>query len=350
METLFGADFSAVRAYTGPAAAAIGASAFTLGSDLHFAPGELNPDTARGRRLLAHELTHVVQQRTGQVRNPFGNGVAVVHNPALEAEADRMGLRAVASPPLRAHHPAAIQRQVLRQSGFQRTWNLAEQHGQGITTLGYTPPWLNNLIIENTTVAGDVTAAIKPPQIQVTQKSQGVFEAVVTNVQTNHAGYRMKLPMPPPWQSTGPRGKMLAMVGEKDPEKYKSPNTQIDVYVFGDPDDEALERQVEKHETVHAQDILRRIDQILKPWDAKLTKAMQERTVFQGATAQEAEKAVYDAAGGTPERIGQLLYDAWDADSKDFHKHPQGKTIPVMAKTGSNDSATRVWFTYRLSI
>jgi hypothetical protein len=184
----------------------------------------------------------------------------------------------------------------------------------------------------------------------VSQKSQGVFEAVVINVPTNHAGYRMKLPMPPPWTSTGQRGRLLAMVGEKDLDKYKSPNTEIDVHVFGDPDDEALERQIEQHETVHAKDILRRINEIFMPWDAKLTKAMQERTVFQGATAQEAEKALYDAVGGTPERIGQLLYKAWDEDSKVFHKHDKGKTIPVMSKTGSNNSATKVWITYRLSI
>ena len=67
------------------------ALAFTLGTDLYFAPGQYNPETIYGQQLLGHELTHVVQQRAGRVRNPFGSGLAVVQDHAMEAEADRMG-------------------------------------------------------------------------------------------------------------------------------------------------------------------------------------------------------------------------------------------------------------------
>lgn len=94
MESFFKADFSDVRVHVGSEAPAIGALAFTMGSSLYFAPGQYNPDTPHGQQLLGHELTHVVQQRQGRVRNPFGSGVAVVQDPALEAEADRLGLRA----------------------------------------------------------------------------------------------------------------------------------------------------------------------------------------------------------------------------------------------------------------
>jgi hypothetical protein len=65
-EPRFGHDFGAVRLHTGAAAersaAAVGARAFTLGNDVVFGRGELAPDTPAGRHLLAHELTHVVQQ------------------------------------------------------------------------------------------------------------------------------------------------------------------------------------------------------------------------------------------------------------------------------------------------
>jgi len=94
MESLFGTRFDDVRIHVGPQPSAIGALAFTHGSDLYFAPGQYDPQTPRGQRLLGHELTHVVQQRTGRARNPFGSGVAVLQDPALEAEAERMGLRA----------------------------------------------------------------------------------------------------------------------------------------------------------------------------------------------------------------------------------------------------------------
>jgi hypothetical protein len=94
MESLFRADFSAVRVHVGPQAGSIGALAFTHGSDLYFAPGQYSPTTPHGQRLLGQQLTHVVQQRTGRARNPFGQGMAVVQDPLLKAEADRMGLRA----------------------------------------------------------------------------------------------------------------------------------------------------------------------------------------------------------------------------------------------------------------
>lgn len=94
MEAALGADFSDVRIHVGPEVASIGAIAFTWGSDIHFAPGHYNPHSMQGQQLLGHELTHVLQQRAGRVRNPFGNGTAVVQDHALEAEADRMGMKA----------------------------------------------------------------------------------------------------------------------------------------------------------------------------------------------------------------------------------------------------------------
>jgi uncharacterized protein DUF4157 len=67
MESCFGTDFSQVRLHTGDYAArlsgALGAKAFTVGNDIYFRTGSLSPDSSHGRRLLAHELTHTVQQR-----------------------------------------------------------------------------------------------------------------------------------------------------------------------------------------------------------------------------------------------------------------------------------------------
>ena len=108
MESFFKASFADVRIHVGHEAPTIGALAFTHGNDLYFAPGQYNPHSTQGQQLLGHELTHVLQQRAGRVRNPLGAGVAVVQDPALEAEAERMGLRAAsASVPVQAK-PAAI--------------------------------------------------------------------------------------------------------------------------------------------------------------------------------------------------------------------------------------------------
>ncbi len=101
MEGVFGADFSAVRVHVGPQAGSIGAIAFAAGADLYFTPGSYRPETAEGRRLIGHELAHVVQQRQGRVR-AAASGLCVVQDPALEAEAERMARRVEAEPPVRA--------------------------------------------------------------------------------------------------------------------------------------------------------------------------------------------------------------------------------------------------------
>lgn len=96
MESAFAADFSRVRVHVGPQATRIGALAFTMGEDLYFAPGQYQPESARGQQLIGHELAHVIQQRQGRVRSA-ASGVSVVTDPALEAEADRLGMRAAMS-------------------------------------------------------------------------------------------------------------------------------------------------------------------------------------------------------------------------------------------------------------
>jgi hypothetical protein len=94
MEEALSADFSDVRIHVGSEATAIGAIAYTWGTHIHFAPGHYNPWSQHGQEVLGHELWHVVQQKAGRVRNPYGSGVAVVQDHALEAEADRMGRQA----------------------------------------------------------------------------------------------------------------------------------------------------------------------------------------------------------------------------------------------------------------
>jgi hypothetical protein len=73
-EGRFRQDFGGVRIHTDESAAAsarqINARAYTVGHDIVFAPGQYAPGTATGTHLLAHELTHVIQQAPGIHRQP----------------------------------------------------------------------------------------------------------------------------------------------------------------------------------------------------------------------------------------------------------------------------------------
>jgi hypothetical protein len=95
MEPRFGHDFSRVRIHTDEKAAesarAINALAYTVGENIVFTPHHYQPDTASGRKLLAHELTHVVQQ--GETPNLTNFDGLTVDKPdsMLELEARRMG-------------------------------------------------------------------------------------------------------------------------------------------------------------------------------------------------------------------------------------------------------------------
>ena len=98
MEASFGHDFSRVRVHTDAAADAsareLGASAWTLGDNLVFAHHRYRPDTPAGRKLLAHELAHVVQGRGasgGEAAPALQAGVEVG---AADAPAEREAERA----------------------------------------------------------------------------------------------------------------------------------------------------------------------------------------------------------------------------------------------------------------
>lgn len=80
MEDRFGADFGGVKIHTGTQAVQLSrdlnAQAFTHGSDIYFNEGKFNPSSDSGKHLLAHELTHVIQQNgpgpTGTVQRACG--------------------------------------------------------------------------------------------------------------------------------------------------------------------------------------------------------------------------------------------------------------------------------------
>jgi hypothetical protein len=106
MESAFGADFSAVRIHTDARAdglsQSLSARAFATGRDVFFRSGEYNPGSSSGRELLAHELTHVVQQTGDGIQRKM-----TVSDPgdAHEVEADAMA-RAV----MQQEHSQSIDR------------------------------------------------------------------------------------------------------------------------------------------------------------------------------------------------------------------------------------------------
>jgi hypothetical protein len=92
MESRFGHDFSAVRVHTDEKAAvsarAVNALAYSVGNDLVFEREQYAPNTLAGRKLLAHELTHVAQQRVTPGASAANGMIFNVETSASEREAD----------------------------------------------------------------------------------------------------------------------------------------------------------------------------------------------------------------------------------------------------------------------
>jgi hypothetical protein len=92
-ETSFGHDFSRVRVHTGTAAAQSAldadADAYTVGQHIVFGARRFVPETREGRRLLSHELTHVVQQAAGGSAPPGAAEEQDAHSAARALEAGR---------------------------------------------------------------------------------------------------------------------------------------------------------------------------------------------------------------------------------------------------------------------
>ncbi len=95
-------DFSSVQVHTSPEAddlnKQLGAKAFTTGRDVFFRQGTYQPHTSGGQELIAHELTHVVQQSSGAVGGSGSRMTVNAPGDAFEQEADAVASEIVNGP------------------------------------------------------------------------------------------------------------------------------------------------------------------------------------------------------------------------------------------------------------
>ncbi|MCL2399306.1 MAG: DUF4157 domain-containing protein [Defluviitaleaceae bacterium] len=86
----FGIDTSKISLLESPEVAKMGAKATAQGNEIRFAPGEYNPDTTEGLKILGHELNHVREQATGNIQANV-EGTNIHFDPVHEASSDRVG-------------------------------------------------------------------------------------------------------------------------------------------------------------------------------------------------------------------------------------------------------------------
>lgn len=140
MESRLGHDFSDVRLHTdsaaGSSAKSVQAQAYTVDNHVVFGEGRYNPGSPETTRTLAHELTHVVQQRRGPVDGTPAPGGIKVSDPSdrFEQEAERSADRVLsetAAPLQREAEGPEAEEEELQALSLQRQEDVEESEDEG---------------------------------------------------------------------------------------------------------------------------------------------------------------------------------------------------------------------------
>ena len=349
MERRMGYDFSDVRIHTDGAAAdsasGLGARAYTVGNDIVFGAGEFQPGAERYRRLLAHELTHVVQQggRTSGRLDKLAVGPRHDH---FEREADSVadavmsqgfaglnleGLsedeRMLAQPMTVAPAsngprvaPTAVGPRIRKTANFvagtvHATRNAAVQIATG-GPAGITKFLLNG---HDVLTAAAARSAVNRPTLHGHSIAGGV-ETWIGAVPTNEGSFDETVLNSGPWSTTTTKGNVGARLGLAS----CTGGNACTLTANGQPNDAAVAAANRTHEDHHAADHQAAFNAAFGIWDARVTAAYIAGTKFTGPTVGAAETALWTHMGGTPEDVAAVYRTDALARGGAFHRTAAG--------------------------
>jgi hypothetical protein len=159
MEPRFGHDFSQVRIHTdekdSQSAQAVNALAYTVGSDIVFDKGQYAPETSDGKYLLAHELTHVVQQSAGLLTGaPINDGLSISDpSDSMELAASEAASQVMAGQPQVTQVTQTARPQQVGRKSIQRFQAGETGHGgieeEAFKNVGFTPDETSKIYFGN---------------------------------------------------------------------------------------------------------------------------------------------------------------------------------------------------------
>lgn len=258
MEKAFGQDFSRVRIHRDPEAAEIsrqlGALAFTYGNHIYFRSGMYDPAGSFGKRLLAHELTHVAQH---------GRGLAGM------------------SSALAIHRFSYVEGTSIHQDN-----NLANTVLYG-KDVGITYFILNGTTIKN---SADVRTGLKKPTLSVTPGAAGGFDARVQHVPMNVGKVDETVLAARSWKLNVTK----ATVPRQFPHLTACRGSGRTVFqALGSPSDPAMFAASRRHEDHHAHAFYGAFMGTVYWWDTELDIAAGGKTPYHGATKAEVEAKLW---------------------------------------------------------
>ncbi len=352
LEPRFGLDFSGVRVHTDATAAysaqAVNALAYTLGQDIVFGKDQYQPGTSEGQRLLAHELTHVVQQS----KSGFPAKLRAIVGPIAR------------SPGSLGPAGALIQRSAKFVAGSKpEDQNLAQQVIAQNTTAADALPVLNGTVItipdvldkkafEELTTKVDKLIAPPTPNFNVLPGKAGI-ECSLDKVGSNEGSYLMHLPTKPPWSQDTTLSKLRAALGHYNvsvpPDCTGDGDTNLTVE--GDPDSATLLEGIKAHEEHHAKDYEAAFNDTILAWDQKVTALVatgkKAAEKFQAKDKQGCAQKIIDRVGGSRLVAAKFLNEIV-TKATDFHKKNPLITPKNNKAARAGPSCAKSWIKMKL--
>jgi hypothetical protein len=187
-----------------------------------------------------------------------------------------------------------------------------------------------------------VRSSLVAPTVTVAAGASGTFDAEINTVPANTGSFDELVLSAGPWRTDITRAAFHAMFPAV-PGCTGGGNTRFRAY--GDPSDAAMASANRRHEDHHASDMQSAFNDIIVPWDQKVTAAKTAGTKFNGASAAAAEAALWTAMGGTRDEIADAFTARVVADINTFHASPAGGPVSLSAtqNPGARASCTISW-------
>ena len=304
MGSRFGHDFSKVRVHAdsraAEAAEAVNSYAFTFGTDIVFGPGQYSPQTKAGQGLLAHELTHVVQQQSGAA-------------------------------------PLSIQKMAKWKPGaVDPKFNLAERFVSGNPHAGETFFTLNGTPFTPNTSAATAEKALDKPTFTSTPSADGKnVECTFNKLPTNVGSFTTKTIKAGKWQKDTTKKRMKELFPGLTPcEKAKGGDATLTI-----ADNPAVTDNTKAHEGIHATDDETTFNRLVVPWDDQLTQGKKDKLTGSQPTDKECQAQMYAT---TPTDLIRLIFNDINTRATDFHGRPEGRDVIIYDPKPNDDcSAVR---------
>ena len=361
MESRFGHDFSRVRVHADAKAAesaeSVNALAYAVGRDVVFGAGQYAPGTEAGRRLLAHELAHVLQQGNGPVNDSAWGRL----NPAedrFELEADRVANNVMSVPveglprTVPGGNPARLS---LAQPGLQRAakfvesksdpaFNLAERAAGGQLDAGNTDFVLNGKILSDQASAETALHTAKMESTDVKGGKECQFNP--KSEPTNEVSYKMTvLKSGTRWTHVTTKANVAKLFpGAKIPGFKACVDGGDGFSTLTINGTKGLSDRVQAHEEHHATDYRKIFDDVLVPWDKKVTEAVNKGKKLKGkdeGTCQENFYRFHIGENQMPKNIASSIINSINTMAVNFHGKPEGRKVNISlqeVKDGCNNA------------